>query len=336
MAASIEDVARRARVSISTVSRVINGRNIVHAKTRQRVEKAIQELGYRPNIFARGLMLRRSNILGLVLPDIHGEFYSEIIRGANQRARESGYHLMVSSVDKDDDGQDVLTAVSDHGLVDGVAVMISELDARSRATLAGVSIPFVVLDGQVAGVTHDCVVIDQRQGATELMEHLTQTAQVERIIFLGGRQQNIDTRERLLACRKVLADSNRSIAAEDVYFLNYEYHTAFELAERRMLNWRGPKTCVFAANDEMATGVIHAAMSHGLRVPNDLRVVGFDDTRLAKMIRPRLTTVHVPMADMGSTVIDLLVQRLAEPSRAGCVVKLQTKLMVRESCGARA
>ena len=108
MPASIEDVAKRANVSISTVSRVINRKKIVNAQTRERVEEAIKELGYRPNVFARGLMLRKSNILGLVLPDLHGEFYSEIIRGANQKTRELGYHLLVSSVSADDDGRDVL------------------------------------------------------------------------------------------------------------------------------------------------------------------------------------------------------------------------------------
>jgi LacI family transcriptional regulator len=334
MAASIEDVAQRARVSISTVSRVINGRNVVNPKTRLRVEKAIRDLDYRPNIFARGLMLRRSQILGLVLPDMHGEFYSEIIRGANLKARETGYHLMVSSVDKDDDGKDVLRTVSDHGLIDGVGVMISELDARSRATLARVSIPFVVLDGQVEGVTHDTVMIDQRQGAMALMR-LLMSRGVTRVNFVGGRQQNIDTLARLHACQEALAESGLSIAARDTYYLDYEYLTAYELGKIEVQYWAGPQSCVFAANDEMAAGVIHAATSRGLTIPDDLRVVGFDDTRVAKMIRPQLTTVHVPMAAMGATVIELLVQRLHEPSREGSTVTLNSDLVVRDSCGTR-
>ena len=113
MAVSIADVASRANVSISTVSRVINGRAVVNEETKKRVEAAIAELGYRPNVYARGLMLKKPRVLGLMLPDIHGEFYSEIIRGANAKARQLGYHLLVSSIENEDDGETVLSAISD-------------------------------------------------------------------------------------------------------------------------------------------------------------------------------------------------------------------------------
>ena len=333
MAISIEDVAKRAQVSISTVSRVLNGRNVVNVKTRERVEAAIDELGYRPNIFVRGLMLRKSHTLGLVLPDLHGEFYSEIIRGANIKARESGYHLLVASVDKDDEGQEVMQAIGDHGLVDGVAVMISELDAHSKATLSHISIPFVVLDGPVEGVMHDTVMIDQRQGTFDLVRHLTH-AGVRRLIFVGGRQQNIDTIQRLAACEEVLEGANLTLSDEDTFFLDYDFDTAYQLAGQHIRFWAGPDSCVFAANDEMAAGVIQAATGQGISVPRELRVVGFDDTRLAQMIRPRLTTVHVPMAAMGAAVVDLLCRRLEEPTRDCAVVVLKSSLVVRESCGA--
>jgi len=197
LAVSIEDVAKKANVSISTVSRVLNRRNIVNVDTRKRVESAIRELGYRPNVFARGLMLRKSNVLGLVLPDLHGEFYSEVIRGANFRAHELGYQLMISSVPKDDDGSELLSAVFGQGLVDGFAVMVSEIDARTRETLTNVSVPFVVLDGNVDGVKHDSVVIDQRQGAEAMVRHLTESCAAQRVIFVGGLATNFDTGERL-------------------------------------------------------------------------------------------------------------------------------------------
>ena len=128
--------------------------------------------GTAPTCSPAGLMLRRSNILGLVLPDLHGEFYSEIIRGANFRARELGYKLMVSSGLAKDDGSELVAAVGDHGLVDGLAVMISEVNARTRATLNKVKTPLVVLDGDVDGVKHDSVVIDQRMGAVAMLRHL--------------------------------------------------------------------------------------------------------------------------------------------------------------------
>ena len=336
MTVSIEDVAKKANVSISTVSRVLNRRNIVNVNTRKRVESAIQELDYRPNVFARGLMLQRSNILGLVLPDLHGEFYSEIIRGANLRARQLGYQLMISSVVKSDDGSTVLSAVSQSGLVDGLAVMVSDIDARTRKTLSKVSIPFVVLDGDVEGVKHDSVVIDQRQGAEAMFRHLISNCGAKRTIFVGGPNTNFDTLERLTAYRSVLSEASIPIGRQDVFHLDYGYATAYELASKHVLQWSKSDASVFAANDEMAAGIIDAAIEQGISVPEQLRVVGFDDTRIAQMTRPRLTTVHVPMSSMGAAAVELLCQRLDDPQRAPRKITLQSELRVRNSCGAAA
>jgi LacI family transcriptional regulator len=333
VAVSIEDVAKKADVSISTVSRVVNRRNIVNVKTRKRVENAIEELGYRPNVFARGLMLKQSNILALVLPDLHGEFYSEIIRGANLRARELGYQLMISSVLASDDGSTVLTAVVGHGLVDGVAVMISEIDAKTRDKLATVAIPLVVMDGDVDGVKHDNVVIDQRQGAVAMFRHLIYNRNAKRIVFVGGLATNIDSIERLTAFRDTMQEAKLPIAASDVFHLDYNYQTAFELGAKKVREWARTHACVFAANDEMAAGIIDAAIELGIAVPDQLTVVGFDDTRIAQMTRPRLTTVRVPMSNMGASAVELLCQRLDDPKRPPTKLTLQSELVVRESCG---
>jgi LacI family transcriptional regulator len=333
---SIQDVADKAKVSISTVSRVLNRREIVNEDTRKRVESAISDLGYSPNVFARGLMLRRSHILGLVLPDLHGEFYSEIIRGANLRARDLGYKLMISSAASKDDGSELMAAVTDHGLVDGVAVMISEINTRIRETLKKVKIPLVILDGDIEGAKHDSVVIDQRTGTVALLRHLIQDCQVRRIVFVGGRATNIDTIERLRAFEEVMREYDLEVGSDDVHHLDYQYDTAYELGVQRVRNWAHPGTAVFAANDEMAAGIIDAALAAGIAVPEDLAVVGFDDTRVASMTRPRLTTVRVPMSSMGAAAIDLLCQRFDEPKRPAAKLILQSELVVRDSCGAPA
>jgi LacI family transcriptional regulator len=331
---SIQDVAQRAKVSISTVSRVLNRRIIANEKTRKRVESAIEDLGDSPNVFARGLMLRRSHILGLMLPDLHGEFYSEIIRGANFRARELGYNLMISSVVAKDDGNELMAAVGDHGLVDGLAVMISDVNARTRASLERIKTPLVILDGDIEGVRHDSVVIDQRMGAVALLRHLVNDCGVRRIVFVGGLVTNIDTIERLSAYREVMTEANLDVGTNDIFHLDYQYDTAYELGEKRVREWARRRAAVFAANDEMAAGIIDAALAAGLSLPDDLAVVGFDDTRIAAMTRPRLTTVHVPMSSMGAAAIDLLYQRLEDPKRPATKLILQSELVVRESCGA--
>lgn len=331
---SISDVAKLANVSISTVSRVVNRSELVNLATRARVEDAIRRLGYQPNAFARGLMLRRSQIVGLVLPDMHGEYYSEIIRGANVQARESGYNLMVASTAASGDSQTVLGTLGRPGLLDGVAIMLSELIETPTELLAQLQRPFVVLDDDIPGLSHDCVVIDHHAGALGLVQHLLRQCGMRRLVFIGGPQTNVDTMARLNACKEAMQDARLEMHADDIHFLDYQYETAYARASQEVRGWARPHTCVFAANDEMAAGIVAAARTASIRVPQDLGVVGFDDTRIARMTQPALTTVRVPMAEMGAKAIELLCQRLAEPDRTPTRVSLTPQLVTRDSCGA--
>ncbi|MCG3127287.1 MAG: HTH-type transcriptional regulator DegA [Phycisphaerae bacterium] len=333
MPISIEDVAKLANVSISTVSRVINRRELVNVKTRARVESAIQQLGYRPNAFARGLMLRRSELVGLVLPDLHGEFYSEIIRGANARARELGYNLVISSLHDGDDSQSLLEALQQRAIFDGLAVMVSDVSDRVQQVLATLKLPFVVLDDDIDGVPHDSVIINQRTGAAALTRHLVAACGVRRAIFVGGPATNTDTIARLEACRATLASAGVPLAESAIYHLDYQYDTAYVLARKHLHDWCGPAACVIAANDEMAAGIIAAANAEGVRVPQGVAVVGFDDTRIARMTRPALTTVRVPMSRMGAAAVEILCQRIADPHRPPTRLALEPELVIRESCG---
>jgi LacI family transcriptional regulator len=336
MPASIEDVAKLANVSISTVSRVINRRELVNETTCRRVEAAIRELRYRPNAFARGLMLRKSGIVGLVLPDLHGEFYSEIIRGANLQAREMGHNLLVSSAMPGDDAESWLAAIGQHSLLDGLAVMVSDtLASGIGPTLASLNLPIVMLDDEIEGVVHDAVIIDQRQGALAMMQHLIEECKAQRIFFVGGPETNIDTRARCDAYQDTICKSGLKFHQDDIYYLDFTYESAYRLAKQHAASWAGKHHFVFAANDEMAAGIVAGAVANKFTVPGDLGVVGFDDTRIAQMTNPLLTTIHVPMSQMGANAIELLCQRLEEPAKEPARVSLEATLVVRDSCGCR-
>ena len=334
MPASIEDVAKLANVSISTVSRVVNRRKLVNEATCQRVEAAIRKLRYRPNAFARGLMLRKSGIVGLVLPDLHGEFYSEVIRGANSQAREMGHNLLLSSSLPGDDAEAWISAIGQHALVDGLAIMVSDTMATGIGpALAELHLPIVMLDDEIDGVEHDAVIIDQRQGALAMMRHLLEECHAKRVIFVGGVKTNIDTQARYKAYRDALNKAGLKLHKADVYHLDYTYDSAYRLAKQQAREWAGQKHFVFAANDEMAAGIIAGASARDVSVPRDMGVVGFDDTRVAQMTNPLLTTVRVPMSQMGANAIVLLCQRIAEPTRPPVTVSLPAEVIVRDSCG---
>ncbi|MCB9850003.1 MAG: LacI family DNA-binding transcriptional regulator [Phycisphaerales bacterium] len=333
MTVSISDVAKLANVSISTVSRVINRPSLVNAQTRERVQSAINELGYHPNAFARGLMLRKSEMIGLVLPDMHGEFYSEIIRGANLKARDLGYNLIISSAHDPDDMHSLLDGVRQRRIMDGVAVMVAEVTDHIQKSLGELHLPFVVIDSDIDGVAHDSVTIDQREGARAMMRHLLDECGAKRIVFVGGLETNVDTMARLDAYRVILAERGITPTDDDVHHLDYQYETAYAFGKEHLRNWVGAGNCVFAANDEMASGIIDAAYALDIKVPKEIAVVGFDDTRIARMTRPPLTTVRVPMALMGATAIELLCKRLADPEIAEQRVSLRPQLITRRSCG---
>jgi DNA-binding LacI/PurR family transcriptional regulator len=313
---------------------VINRRELVNKETCERVEAAIRELQYRPNAFARGLMLRKSGIVGLVLPDLHGEFYSEIIRGANSQAREMGRNLLISSALPGENAESWLSAFGQRGLVDGLAVMISDtLASGVGPALAALNLPIVVLDDEIEGVEHDAVIIDQKKGALEMMRHLVHDRNAKQIVFVGGPETNIDTQARYAAYRDTLKSSGLKFQKHDVHFLDFTYDSAYNLAVDNAKEWAGPHHFVFAANDEMAAGIIAGAIAQQVSVPQELGVVGFDDTRVARMTNPRLTTVRVPMSRMGANAVELLCQRIDDPDQPPARVALEAELVVRESCG---
>ncbi len=298
-------------------------------QTAERVQAAIVRLGYRPNVFAQGLMTRKSHLLGLLLPDIHGEFYSELLRGADTEARASGYHVLVSSAGRDQDAP--LFNSNMVGMLAGLAVMITEPDAYLIREAGGLDLPLVVIDKDLAGPRTDRVLVDNRSGTRDAVQQLLEHAPARDVFFLGGPERNFDTVERAAAFREALTSPGYGPEESQVLFGRYTVEWGFQAAHW-LLEKRGGgarKTAILAGNDEIAVGVLQAAQELGLDVPGRVQIVGFDDTRVASMVRPQLSAVHVPMADVGAAAVRLLLERMSDPSAAGRTVTLSTSLVVR-------
>lgn len=328
--ATIRDVAARAGVSVATVSRVFNSPDVVRVDTVGRVRDIARALNYVPHLGARSLSTRRTNTIGVLLPDLHGEFFSEVIRGIDAAARRRGYHLLVSGSHSDwDEMAAVLSAT--RGRVDGLIVMSPDADGAALHSHLPHTLPAVLLN--CAGVAGPSITIDNRGGATQVMRHLG-TLGHRRIAFIKGPDQNSDAQERL---RGYQAGMTRLGARDESLELPGDFtegggYRAGEMALKRK---RRP-TAIFAANDATAIGALFALREAGIDVPRKMAVVGFDDIPIARYMTPPLTTVGVDIAHLGRRALELLLTLLSEGDGQGSARSetIPTKLIVRDSCGA--
>lgn len=333
-AVSIQDVAEAAKVSIATVSRVLNNPHLVAGETAQRVQAEITRLGYVPNAFAQGLIRKASRVLGIALPDLHGEFYSELLRGADTEARRRGYHLLVSSEARHGGSPTVSGGV--FGLIDGLAIMLTEPDERLWKEARGMRLPTVVLDAEIEAPHVDRILVDNASGTHDATRHLLERVKGHSLFFVGGPQGNFDTKRRAEEFSRTLRAAGVAARADEIAYGQYSFESGHAWARDRIARL-GPGSLknvgILAGNDEIALGILQAAQEAGLNVPKDVRVVGFDDTRIASMVRPRLSTVRVPLVEVGEKAVQLLLERIEDPRRTAATVHLPTRLIVRESSG---
>lgn len=331
MPVTIRDVARAAGVSVATVSRVFNNSGPVHEETRSRVREIAHEMRYSPNSAARSLITAKSNTLGVLLPDLYGEFFSEVIRGIDQTAQEHGYHVLVSSSHETQARiEGAMRAM--RGRVDGLIVMSPDIDAPTLAANLPDSLPVVLLNCAVEGTSYDAISVDNFGGAYAMVRHLLSTGR-DRVAIITGSSRNYDARERLRGYRAALRDAGAEqqegweIAGDFTEAGGYRAgHAIAALAPR--------PSAVFAANDVMAIGALSAFHELGLRVPDDIAVAGFDDIPMARYMNPPLTSVHVEISELGARAMGVLLAAVQEKNQhERRQVTLPTTLVVRQSCG---
>ncbi len=330
--ATIRDVARRAAVSVATVSRVFSGKDPVRAATGERVRAVAQELRYVPHVAARSLITKRTDTLGVLLPDIYGEFFSELIRGIDEAARTHGLHLLVASGRSD---QREIAAVLHalRGRVDGLIVMSPEVPAKEFESSLPHGAPLVLLDCQNEGTAFTALRIDNFGGAGDMVRHLAALGH-RRIAMVCGPASNFDARERLRGYRAARRRLDLPADAELEVPGDFGEESGY-LAGRQLMSSRRPPSAIFAANDAMAIGCLRALAELGLAVPGKVAVGGFDDIPIARFTTPPLTSVRVPIAAIGRLALQhlLALMRGDEPPVRHSIT-LSTTLIVRRSCGA--
>jgi LacI family transcriptional regulator len=331
MSASIKEVALKAGVSIATVSRVINDKGPVAEETRRRILEAIEKLRYVPHGAARSLITNQTDTIGVLLPDLYGEFFSEVIRGIDQAARRNGLHVLISGFHSDRaEIEAVLRAF--RGRVDGLIVLSPDVDAQTLRRNLPETLPVVLLNTPVDGAAFDAINVDNHGGAFAMTRHLAGLGH-RRIALIRGPEENADARERRRGYRDALRAAG--IGPSEALELpgDFSEEAGFE-AGRRLLAREPRPTAVFAANDSMAIGCLFALREAGVSVPGDVALAGFDDIPIARYLTPPLSSVHVPIAELGTRAMERLL--FAVQSKNGHERRQETvatTLVVRGSCG---
>jgi LacI family transcriptional regulator len=327
--ATIRDVADAAQVSIATVSRVLNGNTRVSEEVRERVQVAADQLDYWPNHAARSLTRRATDVLGVLLPDLYGEFFSEVIRGIDSSARERGHQVLLSSTRART--EEVLSAArSMRGRVDGLIIMAPE--ALGEETIGAIvrRYPTVLVEPRAIAKGCHTVTIANREGAFRVVQHLIENVGGP-VAIVGGPARNVDAGARLRGYHDALQASGIEPQATWELTADFTERSGYRAA-LEILEWPRRPRAIFCANDSMAVGVLGALRRAGVRVPGEIAVAGFDDIVIARYLDPPLTTARVDARRLGTEAVRLLLEKDRPPLNAyGNRSILETELIVRAS-----
>ena len=302
--ATIRDVARAAKVSIATVSRALNGHSNVRANVREHVQAVATALGYVPHTGARSLSLAKTNAIGVMLPDLHGEFYSEALRGIDGEASARGLQLLLSNMHGDQRGAESLRFM--RGRVDALIIMAPDIDPERLLAHLPASLPTVLISCPDLAADHPQFRIDNVAAADAMVEHLVASGR-RRIVHLSGPRGNRDAEERIAGYRTAMT---RHGLSPRIVTGNFDEESGTATAHE-LIGEAERADALFAANDMMAIGALVAFQRAGLAVPGDIAVAGFDDIPLARFVTPALTTMRVGIAEIGAEAVSRVAAILA-------------------------
>ena len=329
---TIRDIARVAGVSVATVSRVMNDRPDVSPETRESVLRVARAHNFTTNRSARGLSVGRTGLIGFTLPWVDEHYFTGILAGATEALHEQEQRVVLCPTHHEHDREVSLLERLMNGTTDGAIVLLPEESPAELRALNEHGFPFVVADPrQPLDEGVPVVSAAHGSGARSATEHLIRLGH-RRIGLITGFPGWTATEERIAGYKTALASAGLPLVSELVVEGEFNAEAGY-VAAARLLDRVDRPTAIFASNDNTAVGTMRAALERGMRIPEDLSIVGFDDTEVARNVWPRLTTVRQPLAELGRTAVSLL-NRLIEGQRTEALrIELATRLIVRESTG---
>ena len=326
--ATIRDVAKKSNVSLMTVSRVVNKKGNISKATAAKVLKAIRELNYRPNITARSLAAKKSDFIAIIVPDISNPFFSEMMKGAEDFARENGYNIFLGDTEGKVELEKEYIDAAINRMADGIVLVAPRLENNLICEIND-NIPLVIVDRSINKNDIPQVYIDNLKGATSAVEHLINLNH-KRIAFLSGPRGVQDSLQRENGYVMALEKYNIPVNPKLMLTGDFSFKGGRDAFEKFFSNYPKP-TAIFASNDIMAFGLIQRAHEMNVKVPKDVSIVGFDDISLSSLVNPPLTTVRHPMLKMGSKAVELLINKLNNKVDTKINFSLENTLIVRKS-----
>lgn len=329
---SLYEVAEKAGVSSATVSRVINNNPNVNPETRLKVQQVIKELKYTPNRVAKRLRNRNAsnNLLGVLIPDIQNPFYVEVLRGIEDVAYENKYALIVCNFSQDEKKEKLYLDILQSESVDGLIAAPTHEQDQKVIHIVKSGLPIVCVDRGLLGVDVDVVVVENRKGAFSAVDLLAKSG-YKRIAYISGLPQLPSSRQRELGYKDALAANGLPFDTELVRYGDSRHESGVKLCEE-LLNLDIPADAIFAGNNLITLGALETIHKRGLKIPDQVAIVGFDDMYWSISLNPPLTAVRQPAYEIGKRAAELLIQRINDPGRPTVSMTLKTELMIRNSC----
>jgi DNA-binding LacI/PurR family transcriptional regulator len=327
---SIKEVAHEAHVSTATVSHVINNTRFVSEEVRERVVRAIEKCRYYPNANARSLASGRSRLLGLVISDISNPFFPELVKSIESAAFEQGYDIQLSNTNYDTERTSRYVRRFIERKVAGVAIMTSEMDMKLVEELSQREVPVVFLDVGQPAMHMSNLRVDYDDGVEQAVLHLASLGH-RRIAYIGGTEKMRSAKRRLQAYRRIMSELFPN-EREMIFYGDFKVEGGRRAASEILaLATSKRPTAVMTVNDLTAIGAMREFQSAGLNIPADLSIVGFDDILFSALTRPSLTTVHLPLDELGRQAVDVLISSFEDIRKEGVEIRIPTKLVVRDS-----
>jgi DNA-binding LacI/PurR family transcriptional regulator len=331
MKATIYDVAKEAGVSIATVSNAINGKGKISKKRREEIFKIMERLQYQPSVIASALTGKKTYTLGLLIPDISNPFFAEIARAIEDQAHQHGYSVIICSTDNKDERVERYITLLEQKSVDGIIIGTGIENMEIISQLQSKSTPLAMIARETPALAVDTVVADDFVGGVLAAGHLASLGH-KRLAILSENLKVSSSRERIRGFKQGLADAGVSFDDSSIVICEYKVEEGRRGALELLRRGSGERpTAIFCCNDLLAIGALQAAKEIGVRVPEELSVVGFDNTILATVTDPPLTSVAQPMEHMGKLVFNLLIENLEKKESIKQRVVLRPELVIRRS-----